>query len=113
MLNVKIWTFIYGGRNTMTKIIITPRGFGKTTTLINWARQSMKHGIIVKDLREKDRLVKFHGLHKDQVITIDEAFSKNSRDIYKDMEFGIDNLDLIINQLFNRVNISVVTWGGE
>lgn len=86
------------------RIIERPRQWGKTTTIVDWVRGAPNRIIVTFNERERDRLIRTYGLKAEQVWT----WNSNTPRM-RGCEVAIDNLDLILQQVYGDVKVVTLT----
>ena len=93
------------------KIYISPRRSGKTTKAVDWLKEKDNRILITFGIQEADRLRELHPNLSKRIMT-----HREYRDTFfvteekKNQEIGIDNLDQVIQSLFDdNVVISYLT----
>lgn len=98
-------------------ILISGRQTGRTTELIRWAAEEQKYPlgrmrfIVCMSQREAIRIFRVAedmGLSIRFPVTWREMMEWNPR--FRDAEFGIDNLSLMLPQLLHHVKLGPVIW---
>lgn len=82
----------------MEKIILA-KGEGKTTKLVELVKKDRQGVLVVNSFTEKTRLMREYELQNDQIIIWHDLNSTYY--ISNDKSYYIDNVDLILNSLFN------------
>jgi hypothetical protein len=85
-------------------IFETGRQKGKTETLIDWVKAKPNRVIVTISYKECDRLIKKYGLSSNQVCTYNSTLPRA-----RGLEVAIDNLDLVLEQVYGDVKIVTLT----
>lgn len=80
------------------------KGAGKTSTCVDWVKAGVNRAIVVINHQEGDRIIREYGLSPQQVY----VWGSNTPRI-RGFEVAIDNLDLILQQVYGDVKIATVT----
>lgn len=92
------------------KVFVAPRGYGKTTELVEWVKEGSPDGrqrVIVAPFPHNPV---YHVTPGVKVISVSQ-YNNNFVDCRK-IEFGIDDIDAMIQQL-SRGSVGMVTMTGE
>ncbi len=96
----------------MINFIIKDRQEGKTTEMLKWVRQDALHVLVVHSAGEVDRLIRQEGLHKTQVVSVEQVKNGILRG-KKGITLGLDNLDILLQHFFGGVHeIQIVAATG-
>jgi hypothetical protein len=85
-----------------------PRQGGKTETLVYWVKQRPGRAMVVFNERERQRILREYKLRDDQVFVYTSNIPKS-----RGYEVAIDNLDLVLQEVYGDVQIVTVTKDGE
>ena len=85
------------------QIVRLPRQCGKTETIVYWVKQKPGRAMIVFNNRERERILRKYQLRNDQVFTYTSNIPKS-----RGYEVAIDNLDLVLGEVYGDVQIVTV-----
>lgn len=85
-------------------IIQRPQQEGKTQIAVNWVREEPGRCIVVMDEGEAQRLMQTYDLHEEQVWLWTSNMPRS-----RGYQVAVDNLDMILNQVYGNVQIVTVT----
>lgn len=103
----------------MTEFLIGGRGTGKSQEAIKWVRGAGNRYLVIPDSRQVDHLLAMDranvarrggmALHPDKFIPYHAAATR--RGMGQAVEYGVDNLDMLLQQIFGRYVAFVTATG--
>ena len=95
------------------ELIVLPRGEGKTTLMLTWLEYDPKRVLLAFSNNEAQALKKLRPDLKDRIMAYTTWLNgkKYLLPEYRDVQIGIDNLDMVLTDMFGnlrRASISAV-----
>ena len=96
------------------RIIVTGRAAGKTFKMMEWLSQDKNRVGVVFSEAERDRLYELYkgSIEKGQLQTLYGIRAGALRGRHLD-GIAVDNLELMISELFDRQRVSMITMTGQ
>lgn len=101
----------------MTRFLIAGRQEGKTTAAVRWVRGGVKRQLVVPDAMQVDWIRRHHfpgctDLHEEKILSYSSLMSGRMRGQTRYNEIAIDNLDMMLGQLF-PYHVGFITATGD